>query len=386
MTINSFSQTKPKNISFDFYGHSFSFPYDSSIDIPFGNRADNTTVQSFYDNINRGKYQPIIQSLLSFKEAYELNDWIFYQLVRKTAQQLAPKATNYERYTLYKWFLLGKSGYNVNLALNDSELLFYVQSDEQVFDIPYYVSGGKQFVCLNIHDYANFNYTRKAFSTLAVTIPEGQKTFSYKVTQMPELTSTDYIEKDIEFSYRHQPYRFKIKVNPEVQTMFKNYPVVDYASYFNIPMSKETYSSLIPVLKKTVEGMKQQKGVDFLMRFTRNAFLYETDSQIFGKEKRMSPEQTLMNQYSDCDDRAALFFYLVKEVYNLPMIAVLYPTHITIAVKFDKPVGESIDYNGERYSLCEPTPQEQDLRLGQVSHQLKHKGYEIAYQYNPTSR
>jgi len=33
------------------------------------------------------------------------------------------------------------------------------------------------------------------------------------------------------------------------------------------------------------------------------------------------------------------FFLIVKEIYKLIMIAMLYPTHITIAVQFDTPVG-----------------------------------------------
>jgi hypothetical protein len=60
--------------------------------------------------------------------------------------------------------------------------------------------------------------------------------------------------------------------------------------------------------------------------------------------------------YSDCDDRVALFYYLVKEIYNLPMIALLYPTHVTMAVPFDKPVGAPVLYKGKKYSICEPTP------------------------------
>src|SRR5690606_10914787 len=115
---------------------------------------------------------------------------------------------------------------------------------------------------------------------------------------------------------------------PIFEKIFANYPSVDFESYFNIPLSKETYGSLIPMLKQNVDGMSQKKGVDYLMRFTRYAFLYEDDEENFGKAKRLSAEETLFAQYSDCDDRAALFFYLVKEIYNLPMIAVLYPTHI----------------------------------------------------------
>jgi hypothetical protein len=160
--------------------------------------------------------------------------------------------------------------------------------------------------------------------------------------------------------------------------------VADFSTYFNIPLSNETYGSLIPELKKNIEGMPQQKGIDYLMRFTRDAFVYETDQQNFGKEKRLSPEQTLLYDRSDCDDRAGLFFYLVKEIYNLPMIAMLYPTHITIAVQFDTPVGKPVLYNGKSYSVCDPTPQQNDLAIGEVSRRMKHSNYEVVYEYTPT--
>ena len=132
--------------------------------------------------------------------------------------------------------------------------------------------------------------------------------------------------------------------------------------------------------------MSQKTGVDYLMRFTRDAFLYENDEDNFGKEKRLSPEQTLLSKYSDCDDRAALFFYLVREIYNLPMIALLYPTHISMAVQFDKPTGSSIIYKGEKYSVCESTPQKEDLKIGQIASSLKRVSYDVVFQYDPGSK
>ena len=95
------------------------------------------------------------------------------------------------------------------------------------------------------------------------------------------------------------------------------------------------------------------------------------------------PEQTLVYENSDCEDRVALFFYLVKEIYNLPMIVLTYPKHVTIAVKLDKPVGKTIVYNGNKYSVCEPTPQKIDLPVGKLLPELRHSPYEIAYVYIP---
>jgi hypothetical protein len=259
-----------------------------------------------------------------------------------------------------------------------------VQSDETIYDIPYHTKDGKQFVCLNYHDYgANINFGSSPFSEVQITIPEAQKAFSYKITRLPEFKPQDYLEKDLLFSIYQNEYHFKVKLNPQVQTIFANYPVMDYAAYLNVPLSRETYSSLIPLLKKNIGRMKTKDGIDYLMRFTRYAFIFEKDTDNFGKEKRMTPEQTLLFEHSDCEDRVALFFYLVREIYNVPMIVLSYPKHVTIAVKLDKPVGTPILYNGIRYSICEPTPQKQDLKMGELLPALRKQPYEVVYAYDP---
>ena len=91
----------------------------------------------------------------------------------------------------------------------------------------------------------------------------------------------------------------------------------------------------------------------------------------------------MLYEYSDCDDRVALFYYLVKEIYNLPMIAILYPTHITMAVKFDKPVGKPVVYNGNKYSICDPTEQVEELKIGEEASKYKNASYQVVYEYNP---
>ncbi|QNN43221.1 hypothetical protein [Pedobacter roseus] len=377
---------KGQNYSFDFYNGTFNFSTDSAFNIHVSKTANAAEVSKFYAEISAGNYDPLISSLKKYQEQYRLNDWIYYQLIRKTAEQISPKADNYFRYTLYKWFLLSKCGYDARLAVGNDQVIFYVRNEENINDIPFFMIDGKKYMCLNYHDYGKLFKKADAYIPVNISIPEAKNAFSYKVTRMPDFKPESYEEKDVEFSYRQKIYHFKLKVNEDVQTIFKNYPGVDFESYFNIPLSRETYSSLIPILKNNLKEMDQKKGVDYLMRFTRYAFLYENDEQNFGAEKRLSPEQTLLNKYSDCDDRAALFFYLVKEIYNLPMVALLYPTHLTMAVQFDKPVGEFIVYNGKKYSFCEPTPQKENLRIGQVSSSLKNIKFEVVYAYEPLKR
>ena len=380
----SFGQENSTLISFDFYGNPVELNLDKSGIVSYNAPLSESSLQAFQKEIAAGTTAPLIQALLNYKKQYQLDDWLYYQLIRKTAQQISPKADNYFRYTLYKWFLLSRSGYDATLKTNGEKLLFYVQTDESIYNIPSYMKYGKQYVCLNYHDYGGYiNFEKEKFTEVSLPVIEAQNGFSYKVTHLPGFRADDYEDKDLQFTYKETNYHFKVKMNPQIKTIFANYPVVDYESYFNIPLSKETYSSLIPLLKKNIKGMNTKKGVDYLMRFTRYAFLFETDSEVFGKEKRLSPEQTLLYEQSDCEDRAALFFCLVKEIYNLPIIVMAYPEHVTIAVKFAKPVGTPIIYNGMKYSVCEPTPQKQDLAVGQLLPKLKKEYYEVVYAYTP---
>ncbi|MFD2582059.1 hypothetical protein ACFSR6_06140 [Pedobacter vanadiisoli] len=377
---------KAQNYSFDFYDGTFNFSIDSSIVFQTSQKATASETAKFYSYVSAGHYAPLIAALKKYQEKYSLNDWIYYQLIRRTAEEISPKANNYFLYTLYKWFLLSKCGYDARLAVGNDQVIFYVRNDEDISDIPFFMIEDKKFVCLNYHDYGKLFKQANTYKPVKILIPEAKNSFSYKVTRMPDFKPENYQEKDIQFSYHQKVHHFKLKVNEDVQTIFKNYPIVDFESYFNIPLSRETYSSLIPTLKENLKHMDQKKGVDYLMRFTRYGFLYEDDSENFGKEKRFSPEQTLLSTYSDCDDRAALFFYLVKEIYNLPMVALLYPKHLTIAVQFDKPIGEAVTYKGKKYSYCEPTPQAQNLKIGQIATNLKHLKYEVVYAYEPIKR
>lgn len=386
INIGAFSSVKAQRYSFDFYEGTFNFQVDTLLQRNFTGELSAKHIQQYYQQLERAHSSDLIAALQNYRKQYQLNDWLYYQLIRKTAEQLSPKAKNYPSYTLYKWYLMVKSGYDARLAIGDNQIIFYVKCDEDISDIPYFMIDGNKYMCLNYHDYQKLFKKADTYIPVKIDVAEAKNDFSYKVTKMPDFKPEDYQEKQIAFNYKHKAYHFNVKVNTEVSRIFANYPVVDFETYFNIPLSRETYQSLIPILKENVQKMSTKKGVDYLMQFTRYAFLYEDDEALLGKEKRFSPEQTLLNDQSDCDDRAALFFFLVKEIYNLPMIALLYPTHITMAVAFDKPVGEAIYYNGKAYSVCEPTPQKKNLKVGEIADDLKKQQYEVVYAYQPHSR
>ena len=371
-------------ISFDFYGDTIQFACTDMANVRFDDTLSARAINAFYEKISATNYAPAVEALQHYKQTHKPDDWVYYQLVRKTAQVMSPKAKNYYRYTLYKWFLLCKTNYNATLNIIGDRLLFYVQSDDDIYDIPSFKRDGKRYLCLNYHDYSyNIDFDHNTLRNVAIAVPGATNSFSYRVTQLPDFRPESYYEKELEFNYHDVPYHFKVKMNEDVKKMFTNYPVADYQLYFNAPLSKETYNTLIPQLKDNIKYMSVKHGIDYLMHFTRYAFMYETDKDNFGREKHLSPEQTLLYDHSDCEDRAALFYCLVKEIYNLPMIVLAFPHHLTIAVQFDKPSGTPIIYHGHAYTVCEPTPQTEDLPVGGISADLVKSPYEIAFSYEP---
>lgn len=379
---NTFDQKQTFII--DFGGDSILIEVNNNVNVPLKKPISHNSIVDFYTQVSGSAFQPIVDALNKYRAKNPLDDWFFYQLIRYTAEKISPKAVDYHRYTLYKAFLLQETGYSVITRLRNDTMLLYTQSADPVYDIPSIARNNQQFVCLNYHDYGFIDFSTGGFSTTPILAEKNNcRSFSYKIENIPDFKSSAYLEKNFDFAYGSMEYQFSILVNKQVQKIFTNYPVVDYAYQFSIPLSKTTYQSLIPALKKELVGFNQQNGVNYLMHFTRNAFAFETDSRIYGKEKRLSAEQMLLYDYSDCEDRSAFFFFLVKEIYNLPMIVLSYPTHITVAVQFNKAPGNPIYYKGNPYWVCEPTPQKRNLKIGQLLPELKNQQFDVVYEYAP---
>lgn len=88
----SYAQSGGQVSRFDFYDHPFTLNTDPSVLVNFSARISEQSITEFYKKINSGNYKTITDSLVSYREKYQLNDWIYYQLIRKVAQQISPKA------------------------------------------------------------------------------------------------------------------------------------------------------------------------------------------------------------------------------------------------------------------------------------------------------
>lgn len=357
----------------------------SPSDLPAGpirGEADALVLVDFLDRHDGD----ILQQMEAIRAELGLCDWLQYQLIRKVADRLAPKQADYYRYTTVKYHLLKAFGYDPMLVIGATRMLLYVRSPDPVYNLSYRMLDDRQFVCLNAHDYGFQPGTGgQVTAVLRETHPQ-TRDFRYAIDRMPEFPASAYQTIELQFEYARKKETLQIRVNPELKSIFANYPVTDYRNQFNIPVSRETAESLLGQLRERLKGIDLRHGIAYLQQFTREAFPFARDTDVFGREKRLSPEETLIYSNSDCEDRSALFFWLVREIYDRPMVVLSYEDHVTVAVDMGGHRGHSIRYNGKGYTICEPTPQRVNLPPGRIIPGIHDRPSEISYAYEPAGR
>ncbi|MEY4660075.1 MAG: hypothetical protein RLZZ42_27 [Bacteroidota bacterium] len=366
----------------EFWGNKISFKYPE-LQLDLVDQSINSAFDQVLGSID-GSITDAIEVIRLTKKEQKLSDWLTYQLIRKCANAITPKEKNFNLYTLTKAVLLEHLGYTPLLCWEGTSYLLYVKSEEEVFNLPIKMYKGDSYVCINHHD---FNFTETIpFSILGIQIlnPENGNPFKFSISTIPVVPNESANEKIFTFQYRSKIMQLPILVNPEVRNYFTNYPATSYATQFNIPLNELTRQSLTNNLKKKLVGLTVNEGVELLLSFTRTAFDFANDTEIFGREKRLTPEETLLYDKSDCEDRAALFFYLVKEIYNLPMVVLSYPDHVNVGVALDGK-GFTVNHQNRSYTVCEPTPQKKNLPLGKLNATRKKQPFEIAYSYLPSN-
>jgi hypothetical protein len=103
---------------------------------------------------------------------------------------------------------------------------------------------------------------------------------------------------------------------------------------------KESFDS-IPLWLK---GKTEYQKIDFLLTLVDQAFPHSGGDKI---EKENYVEQTMKDDFVDCEDRAAMFCYLVKEFTNFNTSLVVSTDHAWSVVS------ESNNFH-DKYIMCDP--------------------------------
>ena len=136
-----------------------------------------------------------------------------------------------------------------------------------------------------------------------------------------------------------------------------------FGTTYNIPNQGNTWNLSTPF--NTWHGVKVD-GNGCVEKIVLN------DNGLTGNVQNLAftPEETLYYLYSDCEDRSALFYNMVKEILKIDVVLVDFPGHASAAVHFEKSPDKDrnikpVFHKGKAYYVCDPTGPGNHLRLGE---------------------
>ncbi len=363
---------------FTFYHSTIQLRYSSDLIILPPSYLSETGISSYYKLLKSGTYQPLLQDLEYYKNKLSLNDWLFYKLVYSAATDILKSKSDLER-ELLCWFILSEFGYDTRLTYLQDGIFVYVYSKDILFEIPLIKDQGRTFA--NLTSFRKGNKSIKQELFLLQFRPENQgRPFTFYLHQHPNLP-LNVIKKEIAFSYQGVHYTFPVSINQTIVEIMKDYPYFSESQYLKVPLSSTSFNSLIPLLKKAIKGKSPSDAVQLLAAFTRSSFEYKEDKSFFGKSKPMIADEVLYYPYSDCEDRSALFYQLIKILLDLPMVAIAYDDHLTIGVASQALKGDAVWFKGKPYYVCDPTGPANSNIIGKFPQGYENKTFNIIGYY-----
>ncbi|MDT8282494.1 MAG: hypothetical protein RQ982_06710 [Gammaproteobacteria bacterium] len=341
---------KGSPVDIDFYGRELTFYYDDHLKHRLNSPINKEAVSNYWSILSRADYEDLLKQLQLQKKLLQLNDWAYASLISKITLKIDDNHRNES--ALLSWFLLAKSGYRARIAYNSAAIYLLIPSEQEMFEVTYFTFNGKRYYA------AEFEGGKQApgkVFTYDGEYPETTKDFDMRINAV-EASSNQDARRHLSFEFEGNKYNIEVSYDRGRIKFLNTYPQLSLNFYFGSDVYKATATPLQQQLAASMKGMSEQQAVNFLLRFVQTSLKYETDGRQFGEENYLFPEETLFYPYSDCEDRAVLFAWLVHSLLNLQVVGLDFPGHVAAAVHFNEPVkGDSISHHGKRYVVTDPT-------------------------------
>lgn len=310
------------------------------------NGLNENAIADAYEALCNSDYKPLLADCAQIRKDLRLNDWGVFTLVRQVADTYCGTANES---IVMQQFLLNEMGYKARMARKATEdkMMLFVATDCSIYAHPY--------ITLNGQNYYNLsgNNEQCQFYMCQKDSPKAKNSVGMQLKEAPLFPGTVV-------SSTHQAKgsaaRVTVDVPKALMDFYKDYPQCDYSVYFNAPVNVAMENRILSSLAPLVQGRNEADAANILINFVQTAFQYQTDGQQFGYEKPFFVEELFYYPYSDCEDRAMLFSYLVRKLLGLDVVLLDYPEHIATAVRFNGNVsGDYLMVNGWKYTVCDPT-------------------------------
>lgn len=336
------------NMSFSFYGMKLSavLCHAQTID-----DIEHQAIAKVWNAYRQDRVmKDVIRSLQSLTIAYGLNDWFTFELVRNytesTCKNLASKI-------VLQHFLLVNMGYDIRLSSCGNQLLLLVPFNQQVYERSYlFIDGKKYYVFYD-------DSTSKVQNAGIYTCRLPNETDKGRNIDLTIRGGNIGIKTGVAHRFSMSDGKISLQGSVDEGTMeaIRRYPQMDIPFYAMSTIDSNFHRSLLTQVKEQIQGCSEKESVYRILHFVQYAFDYATDGEQHGYEKPYFIEENFYYPKNDCEDRAILFAFLVRNVLGLDVHLVQYPGHECTAVNFttSQMNGDGYMYKGKAFYICDPT-------------------------------
>ncbi len=335
-----------KDIEFDFFGSKLEFNISDGIKSANFYPTNQKGISNFFNKIVASDHEYLLSEIKDIQKELDLNDWGVYLLVSEISKNAYK---NKDNANLLSWIILNKLGYAVKVGLANNHIVLLHYSDKTIYSTPSYKFGNDKFYAISY--YAKGSVGR--VYSYEQNYPGSDKSLDLSLQTVPNFVNYEKT-KQIGFSANGEEFKIPVVYNKNLIDFMATYPQADYDTFFNAPLDIQTAKQLTKGIKKYVDGKKMSEALNFVLHFVQKSFKYEIDQTQFGREKVMFAQETLYYDKSDCEDRAVLFSYLVKDLFKIDVIGVKYSDHMATALYIPMQ-GDSVKAGRKRYVLADPT-------------------------------
>ena len=363
---------KKGDVRFNFFGSIIELDIPKKIKTANYYPKNQKGIRNFFDSVASSNYKNFIKNIKDIKTKMALNDWGTYLLILDISKHTFQDKDNAK---LLSWFIFNKMGYAVKVGLAHQHIVLMHYSKKTIYSTPNYSFGKKKF-------YVVSNYAKGSVGRLysyEQNYPKADKPLDLSLKELPNF-SQNIKHKTLSFKDFGHLYTIDYTYNKNIIDFMSTYPQAEYDVFFNAPLENKSYADIAYGLKKYIDGKKASDAMNFILHFVQKAFKYERDDQQFGREKVMFAQETLYYNKSDCEDRAILYAYLIKELFNIEVIGVKYKDHMATALHIPLR-GDTIRDNSKRFVIADPTYI--NANIGQSMPKYRSLQPESFYNINP---
>lgn len=351
-------------VKLDFYGQAISIPCSQSLCIHARGSKESDASAYFRAMSKLRPYtQSLWQAIDAQAKAFGLNQWGYFCLLRSVAETILPDSNDRVLFIFY--MLRNEGGFKAKLARGRESdkltLLLALDNDKEVYSYIFFRFQEADEVLKYYSVYGGGTAKESIYSYAFNEQDQVLRQMSLDFDQQLQMGDCD---KQRTLAVNKLKTKVLLPYNSSHMAYLDDVPMTVFPIYFRTDVPTQAQQALYDYFNAQKHRYTQVQMVALLLDFVQTAFAYKTDEQQFGYEKYFYPEEVIAYPYSDCEDRSALFSWLVQHLTTARVLGLQYEGHVATAVSFDEGAsakdlaslqGDAFSYGGRKYYICDPT-------------------------------